>query len=177
VFKIEYTTKKDSTLNRYSVATVKNLDSTGGAIMALDHYNTDNESIIIYATNKGGIHGWDLRAKKEAYVLSNPPDLGLLETFVFEPGKNWLVSGTGSGYFTCWDMRFHIPVKSWRHPAKTRIFKLAHYNTQKNGSWIYCTSGVSNDFSVWDVETASCKQLFRILQTDDPVPVPSLKVL
>eukprot|EP01114_Cavostelium_apophysatum_P012831 TRINITY_DN2969_c0_g1_i1.p1 TRINITY_DN2969_c0_g1~~TRINITY_DN2969_c0_g1_i1.p1 ORF type:complete len:516 (-),score=120.65 TRINITY_DN2969_c0_g1_i1:12-1559(-) len=177
VFRIEYTTKKDSTLNRYSgVSTVKNIDSGDGAIMGIDHFNTDSTSLLVYATNHGKLHSWDLRAKKEPWCLLNPSNLGLLETFVVEPGRNWLVTGTSSGYFTVWDMRFHIPVKSWRLPSKNRIHRLSHYNSGKNNSWIFCTSGNANDLTVWDVETSSCKQYFRVLTTDDNVPLPSLKV-
>lgn len=177
VFKIEHATKKDTSLNRYTgVSTVKNLDPSDGAIMEIDHFNTDSQSIILFATNRGKVHAWDLRAKKEPFALNNPPFFGLLETFVVEPNRNWIVTGTSSGYFTVWDLRFLIPVKFWRHPTKSRIHKLAHYHVVKNSSWFFCTSGVSNDVSVWDVQTATCKQYFRVLQSDASTPLPSFKV-
>jgi len=131
----------------------------------------------VYGTNKGKIHGWDLRMKKEAWILDNPPNLGLLGTFVVEPFKNWILTGTSSGYYTCWDIRFHIPVKSWRHPSKARIHSLVHYNSAKFGSWVFSTSGNSNEVAVWDVESASCRQIFRVLTTEETPSIPSMKAL
>lgn len=69
IFRVEYAMKKDSTLHRYTgLSTVKNIDVTEGSIVGLDHFNTDFQSLLVYATNKGKIHCWDLRAKKEAWV-------------------------------------------------------------------------------------------------------------
>jgi len=96
---------------------------------------------------------------------------------VVEPGRNWLVTGTSSGYFTVWDMRFNIPVKSWRHPFKNRIHRLSNYSYGKNSSWIFCTSGITNDVTVWDVETNTCKQYFRVLNSDESTSLPSFKVV
>jgi hypothetical protein len=36
-----------------------------GAVMKLEHFNTGTESMLVYATQKGLIHGWDLRARRE----------------------------------------------------------------------------------------------------------------
>jgi len=41
--------------------------------------------------------------------------------------KNWLLCGTNQGYFSLWDLRFQICVKSWGHPHRARINKLAPY--------------------------------------------------
>lgn len=112
--------------------------------------------------------------KKEAWCLHNPIHLGLLTAFVIEQKKNWLVSGTSSGYYTCWDLRFHLPVKSWGYPKREKIHKLVNFNSIKNQSWIFSTSGINNEFSVWDVEFGICKQFFRILPTEENPPISSL---
>lgn len=31
-----------------------------------------------YATERGGVHSWDLRAKAEPFVLKNKPNLGMV---------------------------------------------------------------------------------------------------
>lgn len=177
IFKIEYATKKDSTLNRYTGAvTIKNIDTNEGCIVGLEHYNLDPVSLLVYGTTKGCIHGWDLRTRQQAWMLNNPISNGLLSTFVVEPGRNWLVTGTNSGFFTCWDLRFNIPVKTWRHPSKSRINKLVHCNSIKYSSWIFSTcAGNPNEISVWDVESGSCKQLFRILSREEAAPPTNMR--
>jgi len=32
-------------------------------------------------------------------------------------GAAWLLTGSGRGHLTLWDMRFRLPVHAWRHPA------------------------------------------------------------
>jgi len=154
----------------------KNIDSGEGCIIGLEHYNLDALSLLLYATAAGNIHAWDLRTKSEAWVLHNPPNLGLISCFAIEPGRNWFVTGTTSGFFTCWDLRFRIPVRTWRHPSKSRLKKIVHYQAIKNSSWIFATAmGNPNEITVWDVETGTCKQLFRILARDEAPPLSGLK--
>jgi len=107
--------------------------------------------------------------------MTNPSNLGLLTSFVIEPGHNWLVTGTSSGYFTCWDMRFLIPVKTWRHFSKSRIYRLAHYNALLNSSWVFASSGNSSDITAWDVEKGTCTQIFRIVSPSDATSIPNIK--
>eukprot|EP01117_Protostelium_nocturnum_P004007 TRINITY_DN1527_c0_g1_i7.p1 TRINITY_DN1527_c0_g1~~TRINITY_DN1527_c0_g1_i7.p1 ORF type:complete len:281 (-),score=108.03 TRINITY_DN1527_c0_g1_i7:168-1010(-) len=137
-----------------------------------------NTSLLMYATNQGKIHGWDLRMKGDAWVLDNPLRLGLLSCFTVEPGRNWFVTGTNSGYFTCWDMRFSVPVKTWGTPNRLRLHKLA--NSPISRSSIFATNGTTPDVTVWDVESGTCHQIFRTVtegQNQRPVikgvPPPS----
>lgn len=39
--------------------------SAEGAVLKVLHFNTSTESMLVYATQKGLIHGWDLRARRE----------------------------------------------------------------------------------------------------------------
>ncbi len=51
VIKVEYTTKKEGQVNRYTgVSTVQYLDKVQGPVVAIDHFNTDSQSVLIYAT-------------------------------------------------------------------------------------------------------------------------------
>ena len=177
IFSIEHSLKGN--VYKYNKTNkIKSLDECEGAIVELTHWNNDSQSLLVYGSNKGLVHGWDLRSKEEAWVLRNPKNLGLLETFVVEPQRNWLVTGSNSGYFTLWDLRFNIPVKSWRHPLKQRIYKLKFLGpTSSGGTCILSSSGVTNDMSAWDVETGMCKEYFRISPTDENLAVPSLKPL
>lgn len=162
VFRVEFTAKKDNMNKFTSVTNMKVLDQIEeGPIVGLDHFNSDVQSLLVFGTNRGRIHGWDLRAKKEAFLLSNPPKCGLLSAFVLEPNHNWIVTGTCSGYFTCWDLRFQIPVKTWRHPDKTRIYKISYFYRDSN-SQILSSSSNSQDVHIWNVQSSIPTQVIRV---------------
>jgi phosphoinositide-3-kinase regulatory subunit 4 len=75
------------------------VEKTEGAIVNLDHFNADNftQSVVVYATTKGNIHAYDLRAKKEIWTLCNPSNAGLIHSFIIDPSRNWLLVGTARG--------------------------------------------------------------------------------
>ena len=91
--------------------------------------------VLCYATQRGGLHGWDLRARGEAYRVRFPPQLGVITSVVTEvtggsqaaaaaPGQvpltshdpRWLVAGTTAGCLVLVDLRFGVSVAEWRHP-------------------------------------------------------------
>ncbi len=152
-FFCRYIAKKEG-LTRYTGCTpIKhNLERSDGPVVAISHFNTLTQSLLAYATTKGKLHGWDLRAKAEAWLLTNPLSQGVIQDFVVDPQRNWLTAATSRGYLTCWDLRFHIPIKAWRHPGRSRIHRLAHYNVAGKGTWIFVSAGLS-EVDVWDVES------------------------
>jgi phosphoinositide-3-kinase regulatory subunit 4 len=165
---VEYATKQDSSLNRYTgFASLHNVTTDEGAVIGIQHYNTMHQSLLAYGTTKCKIHGLDLRMQKEPWILNNSLNLGLLSCFLIEPSKNWMITGTNSGYYTCWDLRFQLPVKIWRDPSKMRIHKIVYSydptNNRSNGSCIFSTSGNKNQVSVWDIQTSTCKEVYRLM--------------
>lgn len=57
-------------------AQVRHIDPSEGAALCVNHFNSDSCSIVTYATQRGGLHGWDLRAAREAFRLNMRPELG-----------------------------------------------------------------------------------------------------
>jgi len=51
---------------------------------------------------------------------------------------------------------------------------MMHYNSAKRNSWIYSASG-NNEVDVWDIETGTCKQLFRVAESEDAPPPPKIE--
>lgn len=49
-----------------------------GPVVKVTHFNTLTESLLVYGTHAGKIHGWDLRAKKEV-TTSNQTLYAVLE--------------------------------------------------------------------------------------------------
>lgn len=92
-----------------------------------------------------------------------------------DPQRNWLLCGSNSGFFTLWDLRFFVPVKTWRHPVKSRIHKIVPHRSMDSQPWVFVTAGMSNEVTVWDVQSSQCKEIFRVSSRDDPEPPLLLK--
>lgn len=69
----------------------------------------------VYATQRGCVHGWDLRARREAWCLTLDPSFGQLSALSCGPSLYSLLVGTGRGFITVWDLRFQINLQLWRH--------------------------------------------------------------
>lgn len=51
-------------------------------------------ALLLYATQRGGVHAWDLRTRGDVWRLAGPPGLGPTEHLVVDPGaNNWLLTG------------------------------------------------------------------------------------
>jgi hypothetical protein len=71
VFKVEVaglSSKEDSP--RYvGLTDIKRIDKEEGAVLQIAHFNTLTESMLAFATQRGGVHGWDLRAREDSFRL------------------------------------------------------------------------------------------------------------
>jgi phosphoinositide-3-kinase regulatory subunit 4 len=85
-----------------------------GAVVSLQHLNTDVCSVLMYATQKGGVHGWDLRCAKESMHYTVRPELGYPTCMTLAPDRNWVCLGTDKGYIGLWDVRFNTMNSLWR---------------------------------------------------------------
>eukprot|EP01132_Coremiostelium_polycephalum_P010002 gene10002-12267_t len=160
--------QKNGNLKYTGLSTVKVISESEGNIVSVDHYSTNSASIVTYATSKGGIHGWDLRSQQEAFQLVNESSLGLIQSFLIDPQRNWLVTGTSRGFLTCWDLRFMIPLYSHR-VTNGRIFKLAPYLGPKSSeSWIFLSTDSKENVTVFDLYSKTTKKIFmRTFNLDD----------
>lgn len=112
----------------------------------------------------------DLRQKKEVWSLRNGADLGVLKTFVIDAGRNWLVTVTSRGIYTCWDLRFSVPIKTWRHSDVTkrnthRLVPSPPTNRPLyvlSSPFFYAANG-DNQVDLWDIEANASRQVFKIV--------------
>lgn len=100
------------------------MDAKEGPVVAVQHYNSDIASVLIYVTQKGVIHGWDLRASREVFKYIIRPELGAPTTLTGFPERHWICVGTSRGYVSLWDLRYNIMCKLWRHSSMGFIHRL-----------------------------------------------------
>ena len=91
-----------------------------GAVMDVQQWGPH---LLMYVTQRGGVHAWDLRAKQDVWLLRCRPALGLTEHMVTDmdagsAGGAWLLTGTNRGHMCLWDIRFGMNVHTWQHPLR-----------------------------------------------------------
>jgi hypothetical protein len=169
------------------------LQNGEGSLLAVSHFHTLTESLLVYATQKS-VHGWDLRSRKEAFLLRLEPSMGLLTALTLGPTQHCIVTGTSRGFITVWDLRFHIPVQVWRHSAKSAITHLTAVDAPsilpreaslaspgltttpagiipphpQKGPLIFAAAEGTNQISAFDLYTGENRLLFRVLNSVEP---------
>ncbi|GES86228.1 ARM repeat-containing protein [Rhizophagus clarus] len=131
--------------------------------VAMEHYESGTDSILLYATSKGNICGLDLRTMEVVWTFKNPKNHGVITAMVTDKKFRWLLVGTSRGIFTLWDLRFRNQLRSWVHPTKSRISRLLLYPQKP---WVIVAAG-KNEVSIWDVEKVECKEVFGIRTGDE----------
>ncbi|KAF8336386.1 uncharacterized protein EI90DRAFT_3144677 [Cantharellus anzutake] len=90
------------------------LEQSGEFVTAMQHFNTETTSTLIYTTSYSSIVSLDLRSMRILQRMSNPIQFGMITAFCIDEGRTWLVTGTQSGTLTLWDLRFGLRMRSWK---------------------------------------------------------------
>ncbi len=162
---------------------IKQLQPSEGAVIAVNHFNSDIASVVTFITQAGGIYGWDLRAAREAFHYSLRSELGQPTSFAVSPERAWLSVGTSRGYVSLWDIRYNIMSNLWRHSSNGPIHRLAtckplarvtaqmqqaaYQNKSEyligsaEGAYLFVAAG-ANEAAVWAIpEGGECLKCFR----------------
>lgn len=160
----------------------REIDPGQGAVMDLAGWGAD---VVVAAMQRGPVAGWDLRARAghasaAAWSLHVLPSHGTVSRFCCDPGNghNWVVTGTSRGQMCLWDLRFLLPVNSWRHPAGAAVNAMAlatatsarlglHQGTSAAGPLVFVAAG-EREVALWDVGDGSCKEVLRVLRRGAP---------
>ncbi|TPX59254.1 hypothetical protein PhCBS80983_g02602 [Powellomyces hirtus] len=152
---------KTGTTNRYmGYNLVRTIHLENDYAHLLDHYETETQSNLVYATAKGRICGFDLRTMTESWSLECPPYFGQVSSMLLDRRRTYLVTGTHRGVFTIWDLRFGLRVKSFVHPSRKRIHRMKWWDSSEATSVAAAVEGNTNEISVWNVDTGECKQIW-----------------
>ncbi|KAK9817197.1 hypothetical protein WJX72_010933 [[Myrmecia] bisecta] len=174
VWRVETVRAGNGAADRYTgIVGQRQMAVSEGAVLEVMQW----ASLLLYVTQRGGVHAWDLRMDRDAWTLPCTPSQGFLEKLVTESeGANWLVTGSSRGQLSLWDMRFRICVNSWQHPQRCAIDALAPAlagparlgvpSAPANCPLVYVAAG-PHEVGLWDVEEGKCHQVLRVLQHDN----------
>jgi len=123
-----------------------------GAIRSICHFPTLSESVLAFGSDSGTVHGWDLRCQNGAWSLLLGPQAGLITSVAVPPEGDavWMVAGTSRGYLVLFDLRFHIPLRAWRHPSHMRIHRLHISPATCSDPLVFVAAG-PNEFALYNV--------------------------
>ena len=152
---------------------VRTIDPREGEVLAISHFNTDVSSMVVFGTQKGTIHTWDIRCAAEPFAMNLRPEFGYLTSMAVGHDRHWMVTGTNRGCLALWDIRYQKVVKLWQHSSAAPISRLATSFTalrpEKGYSeahpHVFMGCGL-NEVSVFDVFQGNCKQCFRVLDSN-----------
>lgn len=132
----------------------------GNYAMWSDHYNEDNKSVLVIATNTSKVIALDLRTMIELYTLNNPLQHGYPTCFCVDRKAHWLLLGTSHGVLGLWDLRFKLQLKSWVFNGAAPIHRLYLQRVRKPR--VYIAGGTGHgEITVWDFDKLTCKELYR----------------
>ncbi|CAE7200011.1 hypothetical protein PTNB85_07909 [Pyrenophora teres f. teres] len=128
-----------------------------------EHYNGDNRSVLLLATNTSKIIALDLRTMELLYTLHNPLDHGTPTCFCVDRKAHWLLLGTSHGVLDLWDLRFKLRLKAWVHHGASPIHRLYQVLLPKaRKTRLYIAGGSDQgEVTVWDFEKLVCKEVYR----------------
>jgi WD40 repeat protein len=175
VVKTAFSFKKDGKHDKYvGNSIVKNISTDEGAALVIDHFNTITESLLVYATQKGIIHVWDLRSKREPFTLTVPAYTGFVTQLSVGPTPFVLLAGTSKGFIILYDMRFRIPVQIWRHSSRSKVTFLSSTECDSllpdsssiahavSGPLVFCSTLESNEVCAFDLYTGEVRECYKV---------------
>lgn len=150
---------------------------------------TESSSNLVYATTHSSVSILDLRTMRILLSMDQPNHYGPMTTLCLDRKRAWLVTGTGSGMLTLWDLRFGLLLKTWKTAAATtngsaRIHQCVVHPTRGKGRWIMVAvdapratseSAATSLIEVWDIETTSLVEAYGtrvVSQTSTPLDEP-----
>lgn len=187
VWRVEYARKTGGSsiaaADEYRGITLRRQVSPGeGRVLDVQQWGTA-PALMLYSTQRGGVHGRDLRMPRDAWVVPAPPKLGLLQHVVADPvSQHWLLLGTNRGHLRLWDVRFLLRVNSWQHPARCSIDAMAAATAAPprlgvvpdsggpapapGAPLVYVAAG-HGEIGLWDITRGSCLQVLRTLTAEE----------
>lgn len=128
-----------------------------------EHYNEDNRSVLLLATNTSKVIALDLKIMEELFTLQNPLNHGAPTCFCVDRRAHWLLLGTSHGVLDLWDLRFKLRLKAWVFHGASPIHRLYQvYLPKVKRTRLYIAGGTGQgEVTVWDFEKHICKEVYR----------------
>ncbi|XP_020241564.1 phosphoinositide 3-kinase regulatory subunit 4 isoform X2 [Asparagus officinalis] len=184
LFSVDYISRGlGSVVEKYSgIADIKKKDVGEGAILSLlncSSFDSFVSQTLLYSTLRFGIHLWDMRSNSASWDFIVTPEDGYISSLVMGQCGNWFVSGSSRGVLTLWDLRFLLPVNSWKYSTVCPVEKMCLFIPPANAisamarPLVYVAAGC-NEVSLWNAESGSCHQVFRVASGENDAEISTI---
>eukprot|EP00928_Gymnodinium_smaydae_P016144 TRINITY_DN16017_c0_g1_i1.p1 TRINITY_DN16017_c0_g1~~TRINITY_DN16017_c0_g1_i1.p1 ORF type:complete len:593 (+),score=134.25 TRINITY_DN16017_c0_g1_i1:228-1781(+) len=133
------------------------------AVMCIEQFDTELESLVVFAQQHGHVRGWDVRSQAPSWTLARvPPWLGVPSCLAPGDDGRSLLVGTLGGGLLAYDLRFLVPWTSWKVASGAPINALrgAGLGSSSQPRAFAALGGDCNELALLDVATGSCAALF-----------------
>ena len=175
IFRVEYHDSGQSHDNIAGLQSKFTLVPGEGGVVSMEHFNTFTESLLVFGTQAGNIHAWDMRRKNTSFVLPMEPAMGAITAMCIGPSIHSVIVGTARGFIVVFDLRFEMPVQMWRHYDASPIVSLSVINSKSiihqqrcpelthpaKGPLFLVSTERSNEICAFDLTTGTCRVRFR----------------
>lgn len=133
----------------------------GRAVMCIEQFDTDLESVVVFAREDGTVQGWDLRMDRASWSLRQvPPWLGVPSCMALGGDGHSMVVGTLGGGLLSYDLRFLAPWKQWKLSSGAAVLSMKSAQFRPSPSVFVAMGSDSNEVALFDVVGGSCLTLF-----------------
>jgi phosphoinositide-3-kinase regulatory subunit 4 len=145
------------------ITRVRTVSPGEGPVTCVRHFEAGAQSLLVYATARGSLRGWDFRARRDAFCLTSDPRHGILNALATDASHCWVAGGTSAGVVSVWDLRFQTHVRSWRVPGRGGIARVAPVRGGDSlvPDAILVAGPLGNEASVWDIDSRLCTRVLR----------------
>lgn len=128
-----------------------------------EHFKTENQSLLMVATNKSRILAIELRNMSIMYEFQSPLNHGAVTCFCLDKKHHWILVSTTHGIISLWDLRFRIRVRTWAFPHGypiNRLMLAPGRGSRRNKFTVAGGSG-PGEVTIWDLEKLQWKEAYR----------------
>ena len=128
-----------------------------------EHYKSENQSLLMLATNKSRILGIELRNMSVVFDFQSPLHLGAVTCFCLDKKHHWMLVSTTFGVLSLWDLRFRIRVRTWAFPFGYPIHRLmlAPGRGSRRSKFAIAGGTGPGEVTIWDLEKLQWKEAYR----------------
>eukprot|EP00927_Polykrikos_kofoidii_P054304 TRINITY_DN4873_c0_g1_i1.p1 TRINITY_DN4873_c0_g1~~TRINITY_DN4873_c0_g1_i1.p1 ORF type:complete len:1862 (-),score=341.37 TRINITY_DN4873_c0_g1_i1:313-5898(-) len=140
------------------------------AVMCLEQFDTELESLVVIVQQHGKVQGWDVRSRSRSWSMAAvPPSLGVPSCLALGSDGHSVTIGTLGGGLVVYDLRFLAPWKHWRVSTGAAVLSLRTAGFRGSPSAFAALGGDANEVAVFDVARGTCATLFLTEQVTDKV--------
>eukprot|EP00930_Biecheleria_cincta_P000941 TRINITY_DN102123_c0_g1_i1.p1 TRINITY_DN102123_c0_g1~~TRINITY_DN102123_c0_g1_i1.p1 ORF type:complete len:1135 (+),score=177.74 TRINITY_DN102123_c0_g1_i1:247-3405(+) len=142
-------------------ASANNNNNPASSVMCIEQFDTELESLVVFAQDTGFVHGWDVRGSSASWSLNRvPPWLGVPNCLALGSDGHSAIIGTLGGGLLVYDLRFLAPYRQWKVSTGTAVLSMRSADVGPSQGAFVSLGSECNEVALFDLSRGSCSTLF-----------------